>query len=294
MKNILRGMLELFHINIKNDALLKYLDIFTRVILILILIKIVISISNKLIERFFLHQRKLKFGMSEKKANTLSELLKSLLRYALYFVAIISVFGTLWPNVSTTIAFTSVLGVAIGFGAQNLVKDVIAGVFILFEDQFAVGDYITIEGCSGNVEALGIRATRIRDFSGELHIIPNGNITVVTNKTRGDMRALVEINLPYDEDLDIAIKVINEVNEEIQRDLEVITSGPEVLGVAGFADNGVIIRVVAKTVPMKQWEVEYELRKRIKNVFDEKGIKLGYSKRIIVENRGGITDDYKL
>jgi small conductance mechanosensitive channel len=224
--------------------------------------------------------------MSEKKSNTLSELLKSLLRYGLYFVAFLSIFATIWPNVSTTIAFTSVLGVAIGFGAQNLVKDVISGVFILFEDQFAVGDYITIEGWSGYVEALGIRTTKLRDFSGELHIIPNGNITVVTNKTRGAMRALVEINLPYDEDIDEAIKTITEVNEKIQLESEGITEGPEVLGVAGFGDNGVIIRVVAKTAPMKQWAVEYELRKSIKKAFDKKGIKVGYSRNIIVENRG--------
>jgi moderate conductance mechanosensitive channel len=286
MTGILRGILELFHINIKNDTLLRYIDIIVRIVLILILIKIVISISNKLIERFFLHQRKLRFGMSVKKANTLSALLKSLLRYTLYIVAILSVFATIWPNVSTTIAFTSVFGVAIGFGAQNLVKDVISGIFILFEDQFAVGDYITIGEWSGEVEALGIRATRIRDFSGELHIIPNGSINIVTNKTRGAMRALVEITLPYDEDIDEAIKIISDVNEEFKRDSEILTSGPEVLGVAGLGDYGAIIRVVAKTVPMKQWTVEYELRKRIKKAFDENGIKLGYSKRIIVENMG--------
>lgn len=286
MPSVLRGILGLFHIHIKDDTLIDYLDIIVKIILILIIIKIVISVSNRLIERFFKHQKKLKFGMNEKKANTLSELLKSLLRYGLYFVAIISIFNTIWPNVISTIAFTSVLGVAVGFGAQNLVKDVISGFFILFEDQFAVGDYITIEGRSGSVEALGIRTTKIRDFSGELHIIPNGNISAVTNKTRGDMRAVVEINLSYDEDLDEAISIIEEVNEVIKNEKECITYGPVVLGVTSFSDNGVTIRIVAKSVPMQQWEIEFELRKRIKRAFDEKGIKLGYPQKIIMDYSG--------
>lgn len=282
MPSVLKGVLGLFDIKIKNDTLLSYLDIVVKIIFILVIIKIIISVSNKLIERFFMHQKKMRFGMNEKKANTFSELLKSILRYVLYFIAIISVFETVWPNVNTTIAFTSVLGVAVGFGAQNLVKDVISGFFILFEDQFAVGDYITIEGKSGTVEALGIRATRIRDFSGELHTIPNGNITAVTNKTRGDMRALVEINLPYEEDIDIVIELIKKVNETIKEDMPCITYGPEVLGVSNFGETSLTIKVVAKTIPMQQWDVELEIRKRIKRAFDEKGIKLGYTKKIII------------
>lgn len=286
MPSILKETLELFHINIKNDTVIKYLDICIRIVLILIFIKIVIKIADKIIERFFQNQKKLRFGMSEKKANTLSELLKSILRYVLYFIVIISISGIIWPNLNTTIALTSVLGVAVGFGSQNLVKDVISGFFILFEDQFAVGDYITIENRSGYVEALGIRTTRIRDFSGELHIIPNGSISAVTNKTRGDMRALVEVCLHYDEDIDKAIDIINDVNEKAKKDIEGISYGPEVLGVTSFGDNGVIIRVVAKTAAMKQWAVEFELRKRIKKALDEKGIRLGYLQKMIIDNRG--------
>ncbi|WP_337960997.1 mechanosensitive ion channel family protein [Caloramator sp. mosi_1] len=135
-----------------------------------------------------------------------------MLRYTMYFVAAIWIF-----DIKTVIAVTGVAGVAIGFGAQNLVKDIISGVFILFEDQFAVGDYVVIDGLSGFVETIGIRVTKLRDFSGDLHIIPNGTISKVTNKTRGNMRALVDVDIAYEEDIDHAISVIKEVCEEVKK-----------------------------------------------------------------------------
>lgn len=286
MPSLLKGILNLFHINVKNTTLLNCFDILIKIILILLVIKIIIRVTNSLIERFFQNQKKLRFGMSEKKADTLSELLKSILRYGLYFVAAISIFETVWPNINTTIAFTSVLGVAVGFGSQNLVKDIISGLFILFEDQFAVGDYIIIEGKSGIVEAVGIRATKIRDFTGELHTIPNGSISSVTNKTRSDMRALVEISIAYDEDVDKAIEVLNEVSLNIRGDYDTIVQGPDVTGVVGLSDSGVVLRVTARTYPMKQFELECELRKRIVKAFNSNDIKFGYNKKIIIESGG--------
>lgn len=286
MPNILQGILEIFKFKIENQILLRYLGIIINIIIILAAIKIIIKISNSIIEKFFNNQKNLKFGMNEKKANTLSELSKSILRYALYFIAIILIFEIVWPNVKTAIALTGVMSVAIGFGAQSLVKDIISGFFILFEDQFAVGDYITIDGKSGNVEVVGLRVTKIRDFSGDLHTIPNGSINIVTNKTRGNMRALVEIDISYDEDLDVAIAAIEEVNESLRIDFDSIVEGPQVLGVTNFGDFGVTIRIIAKTVPMDQWTIEFELRKRIKQTLDAKGIKLGYPKKIIIEDRG--------
>jgi small conductance mechanosensitive channel len=195
------------------------------------------------------------------------------------------IFEAVGFDITTVIAVTSIAGVAIGFGAQNLVKDIITGFFILFEDQFAVGDYITIEGMSGIVEVLGLRITKIRDFSGDLHIIPNGSITKVTNKSRGNMRALVEFQIAYEEDIDNAIKVINRVNKEMKKDFKQIVEGPEVMGVTALGDFGVTIRVFAKTLPMEQWGVEVELRKKIKNALDMEGIEIPYPKRVLVEDR---------
>lgn len=277
-------LLDLFKIDAKYGYIFKYAYIILKVIIILILTKITIKLGSAIIERFFKKQKTSRFGLNERKADTLSGLLKSILRYVIYFIAAMWIFESLGFDITTVIAVTSVAGVAIGFGAQNLVKDIISGFFILFEDQFAVGDYVTIDGMAGIVETLGLRITKIRDFSGDLHIIPNGSITKVTNKSRGNMRALVEFQIAYEEDIDNAINVIKNVNKEMKKEFKQIVEGPEVIGVTSLGDYGVTIRVIAKTLPMEQWNVEVELRKRIKNALDMSGIEIPYPKRVLVQN----------
>lgn len=278
-----KGILSVFNVNIDDGQIMNYVKIGATIIAILIITKILTRVISSLIERFFAKQKQSRFGLSERKADTLSELLKSILRYALYFIAIVAIAEQLMPNgIKTVLAVTSVAGVAIGFGAQSLVKDVISGFFILFEDQFAVGDYIQIDGMSGIVETLGLRITKLRDFSGDLHIIPNGSITKVTNKSRGNMRALVDVDIAYEEDIDHAIKTIKNVSDEIKRDMEEVVEGPEVLGVTKLGESGITIRVTAKTTPMKQWGVEMELRKRIKYALDSEGIEIPYPRRVVV------------
>lgn len=283
--DITKYIIDLFEIDMKYAYIIKYAYVILKIIVILLLTKIIIRIGSSIIERFFKKQKNSRFGLNGRKADTLSELLKSILRYVIYFIAVLWIFEAVGFDITTVIAVTSVAGVAIGFGAQSLVKDIISGFFILFEDQFAVGDYIIIEGMSGIVEALGLRITKIRDFSGDLHIIPNGSISKVTNKSRGNMRALVEFQIAYEEDIDNAIRVINTVNEDMKKNFEQIVEGPQVIGVTDLGDFGITIRVIAKTLPMEQWGVETELRKRIKNALDKAGIEIPYPKRVLVENR---------
>lgn len=272
-------------LKINNKILIEYGTKLIKIVIILIAIKIIIKLCSAVLERFFKRQKESRFGFSSKKADTLSELLKSLLRYVMYFIGAMWIFETIGFDIKTVIAVTSVAGVAVGFGAQSLVKDVISGFFILFEDQFAVGDYIEIDGLSGFVEALGLRVTTLRDFTGDLHIIPNGSIVKVTNKSRGNMRALVDVSIAYEEDIDRAIKIIQKVNEDIKKEFKEIVEGPEVLGVTNLSEMGVTIRIIAKTQPMKQWGVEMELRKRIKYALDKNGIQVPYPKRIIMNYR---------
>lgn len=272
--------------NILNYSLLiNYLNIAIKIVIILIITKLGIVIGNKFITNFFEQQKKSKFGLNERKAETLKELFKSLLRYSVYIISFIWIFETLGFDVKALIAVTGVAGVAIGFGAQSLVKDVISGIFVLLEDQFAVGDYITIDGFSGVVETIGIRVTKIRDFSGELHIIPNGTIARVTNKSRGNMRALVEIEISYEEDLEKALKVLDKISEDMKKECDYIVEGPLVLGITNFGETGLKLRVIAKTLPMKQWDAEYELRRRIKKAFEEEGIEIPYPTRVIIEKK---------
>ncbi|WP_035166120.1 mechanosensitive ion channel family protein [Caloramator sp. ALD01] len=280
--NIVNKFKEAVESNLTQEKIIDGSLKFIKAIAIIIICLIIIKIGEKIIHSFFERQKKSKFGLNEKKAATLQELFKSLLRYAMYFVAAIWIF-----DIKTVIAVTGVAGVAIGFGAQNLVKDIISGVFILFEDQFAVGDYIVIDGLSGFVEAIGIRVTKLRDFSGDLHIIPNGTISKVTNKTRGNMRALVDVDIAYEEDIDHAISVIKEVCEDVKKDFEDIVEGPDVVGVVKLGESGITIRVVAKTIPMKQWAVEMELRRRIKYRLDKEGIEIPYPRRVIYSKEGG-------
>jgi small conductance mechanosensitive channel len=198
------------------------------------------------------------------------------------FTPILEILGV---NISSLIAAAGVGGLAIGFGAQSLVKDVITGFFILFEDQFHVGDYIETGGKSGIVEEMALRVTKMRDFNGDLHIVPNGSIDKVTNKCRGNMRALVEIGIAYEENIDNAIRVMDEVCKEVAHENDKIIEGPTVLGVTRLGEYDVIISVMAKTQPMEQWAVERELRKRIKERLDDRGIEIPYPRRMVIQSR---------
>lgn len=255
------------------DKVISYGALFVKAIFILIIAKIAITFSNALINRMLIPVNQPYFDRN--RAITLSSLLKSLIMYSVYFMAAISILGLFEVPLQGVLTGAGIIGLAVGFGGQSLVKDVINGFFIIFENHFAVGEYITTAGISGIVEEVGLRTTKIRDFGGQLHIIPNGQITQVTNYNRGSMRALVDVAIAYEEDIDRAVAVLEEVCRGINRELaDIITETTQVLGVQAFGRSELIIRVIAKTKPMEQWRVERELRKRIKEAFDRGGIEI--------------------
>ncbi len=251
--------------------------------LIIIVIKVLIELTNKIIDKTLRDKSKKNYFMSVKRANTIGQVLKKLVRYTLYFIASLMILEMFNIKTTSILATAGVGGLAIGFGAQSLVKDVITGFFIILEDQFSVGDYIQVLDFEGVVEELGMRVTKLRDFSGELHIIPNGEIKVVTNRTRGAMRALVEVVIAYEEDIDNAIIVAEKVAREINETNGSVLDGPTVLGVTELGASGVTIRIVAETKPMEQWDVEREIRKKIKEAFDKENIEIPYSKMVFYE-----------
>lgn len=258
-----------------------------RIIGTLILAKLVIHFGGKLIEKILVNKAG-KF-ITDNRALTLAGLLKSVLRYAVYFVAVVSIVEVFIPNAAKTVlAGAGILGLAIGFGAQNLVRDIITGFFILFEDQYAVGEYVTVAGVTGTVEEIGLRVTKIREIGGQLHIIPNGIIDKVANFNRGAMLAMVDIGISYEEQIDRALVVLTQMGQEFsQKWREDLLEGPDVLGVVRFGESDVVIRVVAKTRPMRQWEIERQLRKNIKEAFDREGIEIPYPRRVMITNAGG-------
>ncbi|MEF9935185.1 MAG: mechanosensitive ion channel family protein [Clostridium sp.] len=279
----IRGMIKEFLID--NDQIIDVIFTIGNIILIFILAKITTKIVNKLIEKFFKNQSKLGIQTSEQKKKTLTELLKNITMYVVYFVAIIWALQVMGVPPSTIVAVAGAGSVAIGLGAQNVIKDIISGFFILFEDQFAVGDYITIDMMSGVVEVVGLRITKIRDFSGDLHIIPNGSIVTVTNKSRGDMRALVDVQVSYNENLDRVLDIIKGVLDGIKKDCNYFTEGPNIYGVVSITETVVTIRILARTEPMKQWEAEVEIRRRIKESFDLEGVQMPYQKMVYVNEK---------
>ncbi|NMB07427.1 MAG: mechanosensitive ion channel family protein, partial [Tissierellia bacterium] len=173
-----------------------------KIVLIFIIIKILTKITYMIIDRAVKRKKNSIFYRDEKKINTLTTVLKNIIKYVFYFIGLVMVLDMFDISTSSILATAGIGGLAIGFGAQSLVKDIITGFFILFEDQFSVGDYVKIGEYEGVVEELGVRVTKIRAFSGELHIIPNSNIQTVTNRTRGNMRALVVVTVAYEEDMD--------------------------------------------------------------------------------------------
>ncbi|WP_313755907.1 mechanosensitive ion channel family protein [Tissierella sp.] len=264
-----------------NNGELNFLGKLLKILLIVITIKVIISLTNKLIDRTLKHKKGMNFFVNNRRATTIGEVLKKIVKYILYFIGIVMILDMFNINTTSILATAGIGGLAIGFGAQSLVKDIITGFFILFEDQYAVGDYVKIESLEGTVEELGLRVTKLRDFSGDLHIIPNGRVQVVTNKTRGAMRALVKVSIAYEENIDDAIRVLEKVCKGIKSSNDNILDGPTILGVTDLGDFDVSISIVAKTKPMEQWAVEREIRKKVKEAFDRENIEIPYPKRVI-------------
>jgi small conductance mechanosensitive channel len=262
---------------------LNILGKLTKIIFIFIIIKVLTKIVYVIIDKAVKRKRNNIFYKDERKINTLVAVLKNIIKYVFYFIGLVMVLDMFDINTASILATAGIGGLAIGFGAQSLVKDIITGFFILFEDQFSVGDYVKIGEYEGIVEELGVRVTKIRAFSGELHIIPNSNIEIVTNRARGNMRALVVITVAYEENMEKVSRVLNEVCNEVKKDNENIVEGPNLIGLSNLGEYGMDFTIIAKTIPMEQWGVEREIRKKVKESFDRENIEIPYPKMVIQE-----------
>lgn len=247
-------------------------------IIIMICMYLMIKIGSAIINKFVEKQKKMKYSLDIKRAKTLGAVLKSVLRYGVYFFGVVSILTQYLGTTSLT--FAGIGGVAIGFGAQNLVKDIINGFFILFEDHYAVGDYIEIEGKSGIVESVELRVTKLRGLNGDLHIVENGLISKVTNHSRGAVSMVVTIDINYSENVDKAIEIVEDVCSNYEN--EYIVDKPSINGISEFKENYYTLKIQGKTKPMHHWENENKLRLEIKNAFDRENIKIAHSKIEIV------------
>jgi small conductance mechanosensitive channel len=214
-------------------------------------------------------------GERARRAQTLAGFLQRAAALFIFLIAFTMILRELGVDVVPIIAGAGLAGVALGFGAQNLIKDLIAGFLVLSEDQFRVGDVIRTAGVSGQVERITLRMTQVRDVEGVLHTVPNGEIKVVSNLTKEFSRVALDVGVSYGEDLDRVIKVLEGVARDLAGDpqfAKVILEPPRVLGVEALGESQVTLRLLAKTEPLRQWDVARELRKRIKTAFDREGI----------------------
>ncbi len=252
----------------------------------IVLIPIAAYVTTKLLRRLVRRLEKLAGDGDpatqtelEKRAATLGRILRQVIAAFVWGTAAMLVLSELGVSIGPLLAGAGIAGVAVGLGAQTLVKDMIAGFFVLLENQFRVGDVITVAGVSGEVEAINLRTTVLRDGEGRVHVIPNGSISVVTNFTREWSVAVLDVRVPYSEDLDRVLLVLEQVGDGLEHDADVakkLLQRFEYPGIEMLGDSAVVVRMQVRTVPQERWNVAREMRARVKKAFDANGIEIPF------------------
>jgi len=215
--------------------------------------------------------------------NTLKSLVTSVFNYIMYFIIVTIVLSILGVNVSSILAVAGVGGIAISFGAQTLVKDIISGMFIWMEGSITVGDVVTINDLSGVVESVAIRTTMVRDYNGNIYVIPNGDIRTITNMSRDFKRAIVDIRCPYEADQAYIVQILEEEMEKASEEIDGLTSIPEVMSILSFDTDAVVVRIAVQCPVGQHWRIERDLRTRVKARFDQEGIEMPHYQKVVIK-----------
>ena len=274
-----------------REAMLGYAGTIIKILVVVTAILILRRVACRVIDRVF--RNKITMGLSqhedvdldEKRLQTLSKLFKSIVSYVLYFIAIITSLDMIGFSVTTIIAGAGVVSLAVAFGAQSIVQDLMSGIFIVLENQYAVGEYVQIDGISGQVKEIGMKTTKVQTWDGELMIITNGSIGRVVNYSRAPQRGYAEVGIAYEEDIEAASTVIQQACDRVgERYKEELDTMPEVQGVTQLADSSVVIQV---HFTIWNWNnkavVERELRKEIKEALEAARIEIAYPKMQLVQ-----------
>nr|WP_289215726.1 mechanosensitive ion channel family protein [Halobacillus campisalis] len=252
-----------------------------KIILILIISFIIIKVGKRVIGQFFVQRRQGPFSITARREATLKKLVANALSYIVYFTAFIMILETFTLDIGALLAGAGIAGLAIGFGAQNLVRDIISGFFIIFEDQFSVGDFIQTSGVEGIVEEVGLRTCKVKGWTGEVHILPNGNVTQVTNYSIHNSFAIVDVSIAYEENIEKAEQVMADLLEEMPERYPAMAAVPELLGVQNLAASEVVIRIMAECEPMEHYAISRAIRKEVKNRLDEVGIEIPFPRLVM-------------
>ena len=223
-------------------------------------------------------------GAAAQRVRTLTNVLRTIVVGLIWFVATLTVLGQIGVNIGPILAGAGVVGLAVGFGAQNLVKDLVSGFFLILENQVRVGDVAIINGTGGLVEAITFRTIVLRDLSAVVHVFPNGSINTLSNVSKDWSAYVMDVGVAYKEDTDRVVEVMRRVGAELRGDSKfgaAMIDDIEVFGVDQFADSAVIIKGRLKTMPLQQWNVGREYRRRLKKAFDAAGIEIPFPHRTL-------------
>ena len=255
-----------------------------KIIVIVVLAFILIRLMRVVINRLLAFSRH-ESGARAQQLRTAAGVIGSVGTFVIVFLALMQILPVLGVNMGPLLASAGVAGLAIGFGAQTLVHDVINGFFILLENQYAVGDVVRVAGVKGTVEAMTMRNTTLRDDDGTVHIVPNSEIKIVSNLTRDWAQISLHISVAYSENSDRVVKLLMEVAEEVRNDAEFandVVADPQVPGIERVANGEVDYLMLVKTLPNRQYRVSRELRRRIKECFQKNNIQAGNPARVYV------------
>lgn len=249
--------------------------VIVKIVAFIVAGRIVITLVGRSIHHMMIDRKKQgPVRIDPRRSQTIGRLVNNVVSYTVNFIVLLLILAELGVDLAPLLAGAGVLGLAIGFGAQSLVKDVITGFFIIFEDQFAVGDVIQTGNFQGTVEEIGLRVTRIKSWTGEVHIIPNGSITEVTNFSTSNSVGVVDVSIAYEADIDKAIEVIKETAMRVYEGNDNMVKEPDVLGVQSLGVSNIVIRVTVECKPNAQYGVTRALNAEIKKALDAEGIEI--------------------
>lgn len=254
-----------------------------KIITIILVSYIVIFIGKRIITRILTLKVKTPINQNERRQQTIIKLLHSTLSYLVYFSAMIAILSAVNINIGGLLAGAGIAGLAIGFGAQSLVKDVITGFFIILEDQFGVGDYIRLNNSEGTVTEIGLRTTKILGTTGEQYIIPNGQILDVVNFSVNNSKALIDMQVAIDADIEKVEKLVTAYLKTLPENYEELIDVPAFLGVQNVVGTEVTIRIIAETKPLQHYGIARVIRRDVKEILDKNGIPMAYPKMMLYD-----------
>lgn len=283
MEQALFNVHQLWEQLLKPERIQHLLAVMIAIVVVFVITKIILKTGKNVIQKMLMPRKGVQdYRKKLSRSETLVPFFHSIFTFFVYFIAITIILRKIGIDTSAIIASAGVLGLAIGFGAQTIVKDFISGIFILLDGTISVGDVITANSHTGTVESMNLRHIQLRKFSGELWTLPNGQIANFGNYNKDWTRAMVEVDLAYEQDIEKGMKELESIGQQwAEKNKDIILEPPVVQGVLSLGESGITIRLIAKVKPMMHWGAERDLKRLIKNHFDSQGVEIPFNRQVI-------------